>query len=249
MYNADKFDYDVEELTDYSPESYIKAIDEAIDAGYKVIIIDSTSHGWQWMNDIHSKMSGNSFQNWGKLKPRWAALMRKILECPAHVITCARAKTEWTMEEKNGKQAPVKVGLGSEGDKQSDFEYTVSFLLAQGTHIASVNEGGKDNTGLYEGKYDIITEKDGEKLYDWANSGEGEPVIIKAPEATEPAQDVANELANIKKEIVNLCVELGGQKNEKLMAALKAVVPNGNPNSIRSVDKAKGLLETLKAMK
>ena len=251
MYNADKFDYDVEELTDYSPESYIKAIDEAIDAGYKVIIIDSTSHGWQWLNDTHSKMPGNSFQNWGKLKPRWAAFMRKILECPAHVITCARGKTEWTMEEKNGKQTPVKVGLGSEGDKQSDFEYTVSFMLSQGTHIASVNEGGKDNTGLFEGKYEVITRKHGELLYDWANSGDAAPVVYKDP----MAQDISEvgkaelDLADIKKEIVSLCVALGGQKNEALMTALKEVVPNGNPNSIRSVDKAKSLLETLKKMK
>lgn len=251
MYNADKFDYDVEELTDYSPESYIKAIDEAIDAGYKVIIIDSTSHGWQWLNDTHSKMPGNSFQNWGKLKPRWAAFMRKILECPAHVITCARGKTEWAMEEKNGKQTPVKVGLGSEGDKQSDFEYTVSFMLAQGTHIASVNEGGKDNTGLFEDKYEVITRKHGEMLYDWANSGDAAPIAYKDP----MAQDISGvgkaelDLADIKKEIVALCVALGGQKNEALMTELKKVVPNGNPNSIRSVDKAKGLLETLKAMK
>ena len=248
LYNADKFDYDVEELTDYSPESYIRAIDEAIAAGYQIIIIDSTSHGWQWLNDTHSKMPGNSFQNWGKLKPRWQSLMRKILECPAHVITCARGKTEWTMEEKNGKQTPVKVGLGSEGDKQSDFEYTVSFMLSQGTHIASVNEGGKDNTGLFEDRYEVISEKHGEMLYDWANSGAA-PAYTQPIPVEEPAPEASDdELKVIKRSIVTRCTELGGQKNTEMMDLLKTFVPSGNPNHLRDVEKAKACLDALNAM-
>lgn len=246
LYNADKFDYDVDELEDYSPESYIKAIDEAIEAGYKIIIIDSTSHEWQWLNDMHSKMPGNSFQNWGKLKPRHAKLMRKILECPAHIITCARGKTEWTMEDKNGKQTPVKVGLGTEGDKQADFEYTVSFSLAQGTHIASVNDGGKDNTGLFENRYEVITEKDGEMLYEWANSGTA-PAYTQ-PVAKETVPEPEDELKALKKQIVTRCTELGGTKNTEMMEMLKTFVPSGNPNQIRDIEKAKECLAALNAM-
>lgn len=65
-YYADKFNYDSMELGEYSPEAYIAAIDMAIDNGYKVAIIDSMSHEWQYMNDVHDKMPGNSFTNWGK---------------------------------------------------------------------------------------------------------------------------------------------------------------------------------------
>ena len=250
LYNADKFDYDVEELTDYSPESYIKAIDEAIGAGYKIIIIDSTSHGWQWLNDMHSKMPGNSFQNWGKLKPRWAKLMRKILECPAHVITCARGKTEWAMEEKNGKQTPIKVGLGSEGDKQADFEYTVSFMLAQGSHVASVNDGGKDNTGLWDGRYEVITEKHGEELYDWANSGSGEPVIIKAPESYDDGH-TSDDLMTIKKDIASICNDLVKEKKmttAKLKSFLKENAGVDMPNLITDVAAATKCLELLRGI-
>lgn len=218
LYYADQFDYDVLELEDYSPESYIEAIDAAIDAGYKVIIVDSLSHCWQFINDIHSKMPGNSFQNWGKLKPRWGKLMQKILEAPAHIITCSRAKTEWAMEDKNGKQVPKKVGLGNEGDKQADFEYTVALMIEQGTHIASVGEGGKDNTGLFEGKYEVLTEKHGEMLYDWANSTDIPPEIVKVPVDT---ADTSDDVAEIKKQITAKCKEIGGQKNEELMAYVK----------------------------
>ena len=240
LYYADQFDYDVLELEDYSPESYIEAIDAAVEAGYKVIIIDSMSHSWQWLNDIHSKMPGNSFQNWGKLKPRYAKLMAKILEAPAHIITCSRAKTEWAMEDKNGKQVPTKVGLGNEGDKQADFEYTVALMIEQGTHIASVGDGGKDNTGLFEGKYEILTEKHGEMLYDWANSTDIPPVIDKTPIFEEA--NVANGIDELKKQIVAKAKELGGSKNANVK---KVAGEFGNPNALTDIDTAKKYLEAL----
>lgn len=246
LYYADKFSYDVLELEDYSPETYISAIEDAVAAGYKIIIIDSLSHGWQKLNDIHSKMSGNSFQNWGKLKPRWAKLMQTILGCPAHVLVLSRAKTEWSLDEKNGKAVPTKVGLGTEGDKQQDYEYTVSFMIQQGTHVASVDDGGKDNTGLYDGKYEILTEADGEKLYEWANSGQAPASLPKfAPEEDDVPVD---ELPEIKKQIISKCVELGGQSNTELMETLKKFVANGNPNSIKSIDKAKECLAALNTL-
>lgn len=249
LYYADQFEYDVLELDDYSPEDYINAIDAAVNAGYKVIIIDSTSHEWQWLNDVHGKMPGNSFQNWGKLKPRHAKFMSKILKCPAHVITCARGKTEWSLEEKDGKKVPVKLGLGNEGDKQADFEYTVSFMISQGTHIASVDAGGKDNTGLFNEKYEVLTEKHGEMLYDWANSGERPASIPKdIPEPGDAIAETVDELKVIKTQIVDRCKELGGTKNTKMMELLKTYVPSGNPNAIRDISKAKELLEKLNAM-
>ena len=61
-------------------------------------------------------------------------------------------------------------------------------------------------------------------------------------------QDSA-ELTAIKKELVTTCVSLGGTKNEELMKELKSVVPSGNPQAIRDIEKAKGLLETLKTIK
>ena len=114
LYYADEFDYLIDDLVDYSPETYIKAIDEALDAGCKVIIVDSLSHCWQYINDLHSKMPGNSFQNWGKLKQRYAKLQQKILEAPAHVITCSRAKTE--ILESVGFACPVNIAIGFSQD-------------------------------------------------------------------------------------------------------------------------------------
>lgn len=66
-YYANEFDYDLLQLEEpYSPEKYIEAIDAAVDGGYTVLIIDSTTHEWTYINDVHDKMPGNSFTNWGK---------------------------------------------------------------------------------------------------------------------------------------------------------------------------------------
>lgn len=251
LYYADRFSYDVLELDEYGTEDYINAIKEAVNNGYKVIIIDSLSHGWMQLNEDHSNMKGNSFQNWGVLKPKWKKLMNTILSAPAHVFVLTRGKTEWTLEDKNGKSVPTKVGLGSTAEKDQDFEYTVSFMLNQGSHVASVDEGGKDNTGLYDGKYRMLTEEDGVKLYNWANAGENPSPLSKETmnAASNTPVKTDDELKSVKEEIIAMCTKLGGTKNEELMTTLKNYVPSGNPNAFRDIDKAKECLEKIKAIK
>ena len=143
-YYADEFDYDLLELEEpFECEKYMDAIDEAVKAGYKVLVIDSMTHEWKWLNDVHDKMPGNSFTNWGKLKPRHHKFMDKVLNSPIHVIATARGKDDWVLEDKNGKQVPKKVGMGQQQDKDISYEYTVSLMIAQDTHVASAD---KDNT-------------------------------------------------------------------------------------------------------
>ena len=57
-----------------------------------------------------------------------------------------------------------------------------------------------------------------------------------------------DELKETKKAIILKATELGGQKNEAMMALLKEYTSNGNPNQIKSLDKAKELLEKLNNM-
>lgn len=245
-YYADEFDYDLLELKEpFECEKYIEAIDAAVEAGYKVLIIDSMTHEWKWLNDVHDKMPGNSFTNWGKLKPRHHKFMDKILNSPIHIIATARGKDDWVLEDKNGKQVPKKVGMGQQQDKDISYEYTVSLMIAQDTHVASAD---KDNTKLFDGRFEVLTEKDGVRLYEWANKGDAPAPKKETPKYTEITYDSEDMLKDIKKEIISLCSSLGGTKNEELMTALKNVVPSGNPNAIKSVSTAKELLEKLKTL-
>ena len=246
-YYADEFDYDLLELEEpFECEKYIEAIDAAVEAGYKVLIIDSMTHEWKWLNDVHDKMPGNSFTNWGKLKPRHHKFMDKVLNSPIHIIATARGKDDWVLEDKNGKQVPKKVGMGQQQDKDISYEYTVSLMIAQDTHVASAD---KDNTKLFDGRFEVLTEKDGVRLYEWANKGEAPAPKKETPKYTETTYDSEDILKSVKKEIISVCTELGGTKNADLMAVLKTFVPSGNPNAITSLEEAKNCLTQIKAIK
>ena len=246
-YYADEFDYDLLELEEpFECEKYIEAIDAAVEAGYKVLIIDSMTHEWKWLNDVHDKMPGNSFTNWGKLKPRHHKFMDKVLNSPIHIIATARGKDDWVLEDKNGKQVPKKVGMGQQQDKDISYEYTVSLMIAQDTHVASAD---KDNTKLFDGRFEVLTEKDGVRLYEWANKGDAPAPKKETPKYTETTYDSEDILKDIKKEIISLCGSLGGTKNEELMTTLKSYVANGNPNAIKDLDTAKECLAKIKEIK
>lgn len=246
-YYADEFDYDLLELEEpFECEKYIEAIDAAVEAGYKVLIIDSMTHEWKWLNDVHDKMPGNSFTNWGKLKPRHHKFMDKVLNSPIHIIATARGKDDWVLEDKNGKQVPKKVGMGQQQDKDISYEYTVSLMIAQDTHVASAD---KDNTKLFDGRFEVLTEKDGVRLYEWANKGDAPVPKKETPKYTETTYDSEDMLKSVKKEIISVCTELGGTKNTDLMAVLKTYVASGNPNAIQSLEEAKKCLTEIKAIK
>lgn len=240
------FEYDLLQLTDpFTTDKYIAAIDEAVENGYKVCIIDGLSAEWKWLNDTHDKMPGNSFTNWGKLKPKHRAMLDKILSAPMHIICCARGKDEWLLEDKNGKSVPRKVGMGSQTDKDISYEVMLSLQIEQDTHLAHAD---KDNTKLWpETRYSVITAKDGEALYDWCEKGvipEPKPVIQKISSSVDDLDD----LKEIKKQIIELAKAAGGPGNDTVMSVIKEYVPSGNPNAIRDIEKAKELLTKIKEL-
>ena len=172
-YYADQFDFDILEINaPFTPEKYIEAIDVAIKSGYKVLIVDSLTHEWSGKGgclEIHSKIPGNSYTAWGKITPRHEAFTDKIIDSPIHIFATVRGEDKYVLEEVNGKQVPRKVPVGYSQRKDTEYLFTVSFMLEQDTHIATAV---KDNTHIFEDKNDILTEKHGEELCLWATSGD-----------------------------------------------------------------------------
>jgi len=176
-YYADEFDYAYSRFDPpYSPERYIEAIEAAIDAGIEVLILDSISHEWEGEGGIlrmHDNMQGNKFARWGKLTPRHNAFVSKVLESEIHIIATIRGKDQYVMEEqdKGGKTmtVPKKVGMGGVQRDNIEYEYTVTFMLDQQTNAATAT---KDNTHIFEGQYEKLTEEHGKQLLEWATSGE-----------------------------------------------------------------------------
>lgn len=238
-YYANEFDFDdIQFEAPFTPENYIEAIEAAVDGGYKVLIIDSSTHEWDYCLDVHNKMPGNSYTNWAKITPRHDAFMEKMLQSPIHIITTVRGKDEYVLEEKNGKQTPKKVGLGYKQRDGMEYNYTCTFNIAQDTHIASVM---KDNTHLFEDRYDVLTEKDGKALYEWANSGEAPaPKKVVAKKAEETIDAVIAEIKAVVDEKTN-----DGVSRDVISAAIKSVAGSANYNKITDINVAKGVVLAL----
>lgn len=245
-YYAGEFDFDDMQLeAPFEPEKYMAAITEAVDAGYKVLVIDGLSNEWDYCLDVHNKMPGNSYTNWGKITPRHDAFMEAILQSQIHIIATVRGKDEYVLEEKNGKQTPKKVGLGYKQRDAIEYNYTCTFNIAQDTHVADAT---KDNTHLFEGRYEPLTEKDGIALFEWANSGEtpSEKPKAKAPKPEKAVADVAAYLAQIKS-IVDEKLE-GGVTRTAMAEAIKGVCGFANYNKITDIETAQAVIDAVSAL-
>ena len=208
-YYANEFDFDDLQLSEpYTPEKYIDAITQAVDGGYSVLIIDSITHEWNYILDQVDKIPGtNSYTKWGKLTPRHNKFTEKMIQSPINIIATVRGKDAYVLEQdKNGKQVPKKVGLGYTQRDGLEYEYTVTFNIDQTNHVATAQ---KDNTHLFENKYEMLTEKDGEALYEWANSGE------------ERVPTLEEKLKPLQKQVTDVAVKKGGSKNPSVVEVLK----------------------------
>lgn len=254
-YYANEFDFDDLQLrAPYTPEKYIQAIEDAVDGGYKALVIDSITHEWDYCVDYHDKMPGNSYTNWGKVTPRHDAFMEKVLQSPIHIISTVRGKDTYVLEDRNGKQVPKKVGMGYKQRDNTEYNYTLTFNIAQDTHIAEVQ---KDNTHLFEGRYDVLTERDGKALFDWANAGDApaQKPVNKSAAEEEPVADVpVAEKSKIEMAIdsINkLAKELAdsGMAKKTISDIIKSVSGSANYNKITDLGVATDVYKELVALK
>ena len=188
-------DYDVYPMRPpYDPEKLMDVIHAAEKEGYTTIVIDSLSHYWIGEGGLiekHDKMGGNSFTAWGKITPIQNRMVDAMLASPCHVIVTMRAKQEYVLVEKNGKQTPEKVGMAPEQRNQIEFEFTTSLALNM-QHVSEV-ANGKDRTGLFDGKAVVLSQETGKALLAWLETGVDAPEPVIADDiqglsktATEP---------------------------------------------------------------
>lgn len=158
---ADRFEFDVCDLTNKTIAGYVTAINEAAKAGYAVLVIDSLTHAWQELLEevdqlAKAKYRGNTWSAWSDGTPKQRKLVDAILNYPGHVLATMRSKTEWqTGESKNGKSQPIRVGLAPEQGKGIEYEFDL-LLEINPDHQASII---KDRTGKFQ---DTILDRPGE---------------------------------------------------------------------------------------
>lgn len=243
-YYAEEFDFDDMQLSEpYSPEKYMTAIDEAVKAGYKVLVIDSLTHEWNFCLDLVNNMPGtNSYTKWKTVTPRHDAFKEKILQSPIYIIATVRGKDEYVLEDSNGKKVPKKVGLGYSQRDGLEFDYTVTLNLDQNTHRFSAT---KDNTHLFEDRYDVLTEEDGEAIYNWANSGDAPAKMPKIEPAPAPvSEDLPSKILKI--DSLAKALQTKGVAKSDIVDAIKSVMGStANYNRITDMKMADDVLAKL----
>lgn len=246
-YYANEFEYDIVDIdAPHNPEKYIELINFAVDSGYDILIIDSTSHEWEGKGGCLElqQQAGGTYNAWAKVTPRHNRFISAIAESPIHIIATMRGKDQYEMEKDDrGRTSVKKLGVGAKQRDGFEYEFTCTFLIDQKSSMATPQ---KDNTHLFENDGDrLLSETDGAKIIKWANDGDAYAPVVK-----KPVEDVSpeDELKNIKTEIIDTCNKLGGQKNTNLMNTLREHVKNGNPMALKTVEDATKCLNAIKAL-
>jgi|SRR6202789_4229897 len=168
--------YDVLELgAPFTTDRYIAAINDAVKAGYELLIIDSITHQWSGQGGIldsierekQANPKANSYTMWNKLTPEHERFKQAILQAPLHIISTMRSKQDYHMEKDDqGKQKVTKMGYAPIQREGSEYEYTVVLDLGQ-NNIATVS---KDRTGIFGKDMFLPTAATGEMILKWLNA-------------------------------------------------------------------------------
>ena len=132
---ADKFDFDVLELRPpFHPDRFCKAIQEAEQAGYSVLILDSLTHAWsgtggllEVVDQIAARMkTTNTFAAWKDATPIQNRLVEAIIGANMHIIATIRSKQEYIQDtDADGRKRIRKVGMAPQQREGFEYEFDV----------------------------------------------------------------------------------------------------------------------------
>jgi hypothetical protein len=183
---GDKFAFDTVELDYFSVDNYINAINEAAEAGYEVLVIDSLSHAWNGLGgvlDAVNNTKGNTFTDgWGKVgTPQQNRLMDAILKCPCHVIATLRVKTDYEVEKDDrGKSVPKKIGLAPIQRDGVEYEFDIVGSMNLENTLTIEKSRMIDLSGKIIAKPD---RKLGAHVLAWLDSGEPQQAHVNFEDA------------------------------------------------------------------
>lgn len=184
-YAGDVADFDVLELEHFSVENYLKALREAAEAGYDVLVVDSLSHAWAGRGGVLEEVDkrGGKFDAWRYATPLQQKLVDAILGYPGHIIVTMRSKVDYQVStvERNGKRETKVEKLGMAPVQRDDFAYELDVVMDMNERNA-----GSVTKSRCPAIAGVMIDKPGrelaETLLKWL--GEGEPT----PQKQEPAQ-------------------------------------------------------------
>lgn len=182
------WDFDVMNLTTFSPEKYTEAILMAGKAQYNVLVIDSLSHAWEGVGGALEikQRAGESWSAWRHVTPIHNRMVDAMLQSPMHVITTMRSRMEYVQEvdQTTGRTVIRKVGMSP--IQRPGFEYEFDLVCDMDwSHILTVSKSRCSAVA------DRVTERPGPEfmrpVIEWLNSGAAMVETFTAPVEVAPA--------------------------------------------------------------
>lgn len=197
---ADDYDFERSNLgPPFTTERYLKLIEEAIEAGFDVLVIDTITHEWagtggilERKDDADRRPGANSFGNWQHFTKEHNKFIAAILEAPIHIIATMRSKMDYALEQRDGKAVPRKIGMAPIQREGMEYEFGIVFDV-QMDHRAKVSKKRIDALDT-EALYDLTSPKVARILQDWMKSGK--PMLSEAP-AERAAESAEPELPQL----------------------------------------------------
>jgi hypothetical protein len=154
----------------FSPARYVEAIKACCDAGAEVIVIDSVSHEWESEGGCEwiANNSSGRLADWKTAKREHKRFMTFMLQCPAHIIACTRAREKTDFSDTRN---PVSLGIQPIQEKNFSFEATVSLLMHEQGKSQDVLKCPAELQPILGRGQGYITVDDGMALRHWVDGG------------------------------------------------------------------------------
>lgn len=233
---SDEFDFDVCELTSFSPRAYVAAIKAAESAGYSAVLIDSLSHAWMGTGGALEMVdkatarsnSKNSYAAWREVTPEHNGLVEAMLQSQCHIVATMRVKTDYVQEldERTKKMAPRKVGLAPVQRDGMEYEFDLVCDI-DNTHTLSVS---KSRCKALADEVRRMPGPDfGDAILAWVSDGSDarqkspdEPAIPPSQPLSEDAEVLLHNLKNVHH----------AEDLDDLLTEIKATVPRLPKNEV-----------------
>lgn len=212
---ADVFDFDVVNLDQHHPQTYIDMIKGAEGGGYDVLVVDSLSHAWNGVSGAlelvdaaaAKSRSGNGFVAWKDVTPLQRRLVDVILSSGMHIICTMRAKTEYVIESINGRSISRKVGIGPVQRDGIEYEFDIVGEIDQ-SHIMTIT---KTRIPALDNFHEIPGSRFVEIISKWfslPSSDVAKEQIEKNHQNVKTAEPKAIEITALKKQIGNMLLDM-----------------------------------------
>ena len=152
----------------FSPARYLEAIEAAGKAGAEVLVIDSVSHCWEGPGGCQDIANATRFPDWKRAKAEHKRFMTYMLQCPAHIIACTRAREKMDFSDPKN---PQPLGLQPIQEANFSYEATVSLMMHDQGRRQDVLKCPAELQAVLGRGQGYLGAADGQALRQWVDGG------------------------------------------------------------------------------